>query len=76
MKRKIWVLFLIAMLFVNCVCAENALLITNEQAEELKNLGIMVGDLDGNMRFGDTITRSEAAKMLCVVAKLDTENFD
>ena len=75
MKRKVLALFLVVLFSVSSVCAQNSLVITNEQAAELKNLGIMVGDPDGNMRFGDSITRSEAAKIICVAAKLNTENI-
>ena len=40
---------------------------TGEQISELKEYGIITGDPDGNMRFGDTLTRSEAVKIICTL---------
>ncbi len=48
---------------------------SDEQLKDLKDLKIMVGDEDGNMRLEDTITRAEAAKMICVVQGLTADSF-
>lgn len=45
-----------------------ALSLTDGQKQDLYHLGIMVGDEAGDLRLGDTITRAEAVKMLCVAA--------
>ena len=48
---------------------------SDEQLEDLRGLKIMVGDDDGNMRLDDTITRAEAAKMICVIQGITTDSF-
>lgn len=48
---------------------------SDEQLDDLKDLKIMVGDDDGNMRLDDTITRAEAAKMICVIYGLNVDSF-
>lgn len=46
--------------------------ITTQQINDLKTYKIMVGDAEsGDLRLNDSITRAEAAKMLCTAAKLD-----
>lgn len=74
--KKIILFMLFATLICSSVCAEDSIAITQQQAQELKELGIMVGDPDGNMRYEDNITRSEAAKVICVAAKTDIQNID
>ena len=46
-----------------------------EQLNDLKKYKIMVGDEDGDMRLDDTITRAEAAKMICALQRISTDNF-
>ena len=48
---------------------------SDEQLKDLKDLKIMVGDDDGNMRLDDTITRAEAAKMICAVQGITVDSF-
>ncbi len=48
---------------------------TEEQLKDLKNLRIMVGDEDGNMRLDDTISRAEVTKMICTIYGLDLDTF-
>ncbi len=48
---------------------------SEEQLEDLKEYGIMVGDEDGEMRLEDTITRAEATKMICVVQGINVDSF-
>lgn len=38
--------------------------------KDLYDLGIMIGDENGNLRLDDTITRAEAAKMICVTGNI------
>ena len=69
--KKILCILLILTLSLSVVFATA----TDEQLKDLKNLKIMVGDEDGNMRLEDTITRAEAAKMICVIQGLVADNF-
>lgn len=48
---------------------------SDELLMDLKNLKIMVGDEDGNMRLEDTITRAEAVKMVCVIQGINVDSF-
>ncbi len=48
---------------------------SDELLMDLKNLKIMVGDEDGNMRLEDTITRAETAKMVCVLQGINVDSF-
>ncbi len=48
---------------------------SDEQLMDLKTFEIMVGDEDGEMRFEDTITRAEAAKMICLVQGITADSF-
>ena len=44
--------------------------ITEEQKNDLSNLGIITGDPGGDLRLNDTITRAEAIKMICVAGNI------
>ena len=46
-----------------------------EQLKDLKNLKIMVGDEDGDMRLEDSITRAEATKMISTILGINTDSF-
>ncbi len=48
--------------------------VTDEQKADLKELGIMVGDENGDLRLDDTITRAEVIKMICVAGNISIEN--
>ncbi len=48
---------------------------TDEQMNDLKNLQIMIGDENGNMRLEDSITRAEVTKMICVTLGINTDSF-
>lgn len=48
--------------------------VTDEQKADLKELGIMVGDENGDLRLNDTITRAEVTKMICVAGNISTES--
>lgn len=71
MKRIISCILIVIMLLSVVAFATPS----NEQLEDLKNLRIMVGDDDGNMRLDDTITRAEAAKMICTIQGITVDSF-
>ncbi len=71
MKKIISCMLICVMLLSTVVFAAPS----EEQLKDLKNLKIMVGDDDGNMRLEDTITRAEAAKMICVIYGLNVGSF-
>lgn len=70
--KKILCTAVSACLIATSVCAFAAGL-DGTQAARLANLGIMNGDPDGNMRLTDTVTRAEAAKMLCMAKATEDE---
>lgn len=71
MKKLISCILIVVMLLSIVVFAAPS----DEQLKDLKNYKIMVGDDDGAMRLDDTITRAEAAKMICVIYGLSTDSF-
>jgi len=71
MKKFISCMLVCVMLLSTVVFAAPS----EEQLKDLKDLKIMVGDDDGNMRLDDTITRAEAAKMICVIYGLNVGSF-
>ena len=44
--------------------------------DELKNYEIMVGDPDGNMRYDDFLTRSEAVKIICTLMMAEPGSYE
>lgn len=48
--------------------------LSDVQKDDLYNLEIMVGDVNGDLRLGDNITRAEAAKMLCTAGNIAIVN--
>ncbi|MEW9121931.1 MAG: S-layer homology domain-containing protein [Thermotaleaceae bacterium] len=56
-KRRIFVLCLVLLLMTSTVAASNSSL--QEIGVKLKALGLLIGDPNGDMRFGDNITRAE-----------------
>ena len=48
--------------------------VTDEQKKDLKELGVMVGDENGDLRLNDTITRAEVIKMICVAGNISIQN--
>ena len=73
MKKIICMLLIAMMVLTGLVYAED--IPSEKQLEDLRNLCIMVGDEDGNMRLGDNITRAEAAKMICVIMGIKKDDF-
>ncbi len=74
MKKIISLCLIVIMLFSTAFAEDTA--DRKNQMEDLKKLGIMVGDEDGNLRLDDKITRAEASKMICVAAGLSTQAVD
>lgn len=60
--KKLICAFLSLVLVFSCAYAAE---LTQENISDLKKYEIMVGDPDGNIRLGDTVTRAEYAKMIC-----------
>ncbi len=71
MKKVIYFVLIAASLLSISVCA-NAAVMTEEQQNELVNMGIITGDPNGDLRLNDTITRAEAIKMICAAGNIDT----
>lgn len=67
MRKIISLLMTVAILLSASVMVSAA---TDEQKVDLKELGIMIGDENGDLRLNDTITRAEVAKMICVAGEL------
>ena len=74
MKKILSLCLIFIMLFGTAYAQDTADIQSHTQ--DLKKLGIMVGDEDGNLRLDDNITRAEAAKMICVAAGLSTQAAD
>lgn len=65
MKKILSVILVVIQLLTVTVFADTVQL-TDGQKEDLYNLGIMIGDENGDLRLNDNITRAEAAKMMCI----------
>lgn len=63
--KKLIGIFISAILLLSCmtVIAENNT--AEAAAERLKDLGIITGDSDGNLRLGDSLTRAEMTAIIC-----------
>ncbi len=71
MKKILCIITALSFILSTLAYAEGAS-ITEAQKSDLHNLGIMVGDEDGNLRLNDTITRAEAIKMICIAGNIPT----
>lgn len=77
MKKAMALLLVFIQVFTLSVFAAT---LTDREIQDLYNLGIMVGDENGDLRLEDSVTRAEAVKMLCVAGDyaesvLDTAPF-
>ncbi|MEE0944522.1 MAG: S-layer homology domain-containing protein [Clostridia bacterium] len=72
MKKLICAILAVFNIILNVAFAQ-VMPLNEKQKEELYNYGIMVGDENGNLRLGDTITRAESAKMICVAGNIQVE---
>ncbi len=71
MKKIISLMLVVFNLLSVSVFANGA--ITEEQKNDLSNLGIITGDPGGDLRLNDAITRAEATKMICVAGNIGTQ---
>ncbi len=62
--KKILITILVLCVILTSTMGVLAKTPTQEQINELKEYAVMVGDLDGNMRFEDALTRAEAVKLI------------
>ncbi len=72
--KKIVSLVMVVVLLLSVSVIANA--VTDEEKADLKELGIMVGDENGDLRLDDNITRAEVIKMICVAGNIRIENQD
>ncbi len=70
MKKILSVVLILMHLLTLSTSADTAKL-SDIQKEDLYNLGIMIGDENGNLRLEDNITRAETVKMICVAGNLE-----
>ncbi len=69
MKRILCIIAVISILLTSVYAESTAM--NDAQKIDLFNLGIMVGDEDGDLRLSDTITRAEAVKMICTAGNIN-----
>ncbi len=69
MKKLICAALILALLPVTAFAAEDSA----AAAEKLGRYGIMTGGADGELRLGDSLTRAEAAKLLCAAGRFVNE---
>lgn len=62
------ILVLIQLLSFTAFADSNEL--SDVQKKDLYNLGIMIGDENGDLRLEDNITRAEATKMICIAGNI------
>ena len=67
MKKILALSITVAMVF--SVLATNVLASSSYEAELLSDLSIMQGDPNGNMRYGDKVSRAECAKIVVAASK-------
>ncbi len=71
MKKIISCILILIMLLSTVAFASPS----DNQLKDLRDFKIMVGDENGEMRLEDTITRAEAAKMICVIQGITVDSF-
>ncbi|MGN0178383.1 MAG: S-layer homology domain-containing protein [Monoglobaceae bacterium] len=64
--KKILSVILVVIQLLTVTAFADTVQLTDGQKEDLYNLGIMIGDENGDLRLNDNITRAEAAKMMCI----------
>jgi len=69
--KKILSVILIGLQLLMVTAFADEIQLTDAQKEDLYNLGIMIGDENGDLRLDDNITRAEAAKMICVAGNIN-----
>lgn len=68
--KKILSIILIGLQLSTITAFADTVKLTDGQKEDLYNLGIMLGDENGDLRLNDNITRAETAKMMCVAGNI------
>ena len=68
--KKIVAILLVMTQFLSVAVLADSVDLSDTQKKDLYNLGIMIGDENGDLRLEDNITRAEAAKMICVAGNL------
>ncbi len=71
MKKIFFIIITVISILLTSVYADG-LTLSDAQKSDLYNLKIMVGDENGDLRLGDTITRAEAVKMICTAGNIPT----
>ena len=74
--RKILSVILVLIQLISFTAFADSAQLSDVQKDDLYNLGIMIGDENGDLRLEDNITRAEATKMICIAGniKLTSEN--
>ena len=75
MKKSVAMILIILIVFSITVFAYGTEL-NNEQKDDLYNLGIMVGDENGDLHLTENITRAETIKMICAAGNIELENTE
>jgi len=74
MKKTIAFIIITVQILSLIACAQSGIFdsmsLNETQIKDLYDLGIMIGDENGNLRLDDAITRAEAAKMICIAGNL------
>ncbi len=69
MKRTLCTIVTVICILLTTVYADG-IKMNDKQKTDLYNLGIMVGDENGDLRLDRTITRAEAVKIICTAANI------
>ena len=74
MKKTIAFIIITVQILSLIACAQSGIFdsmsLNETQVKDLYDLGIMIGDENGNLRLDDAITRAEAAKMICIAGNI------
>ena len=68
--KKILSIILVLIQLLSFTAYANSVELSDTQKEDLYNLGIMIGDGNGDLRLEDNITRAEATKMICIAGNI------
>lgn len=74
--KKLFSIFFVLVIMISVLAYAAAPELTDQQKNELKQYGIMIGDEDGDLHLDDTITRAELAKVICVAGNLDEDKIE
>ena len=74
--KKIIAIGLIIMSIISVTVFADGVALNDIQKKDLYNLGIMVGDENGELHLESNITRAEAIKMLCIAGNVQFEESE